>query len=308
MYHARSVSPLMPGESVGLFSPSEPLTDERIVRMQDSLKILQSNYNIIWGNNALKNNYYQAGSRTERLNDIIELISNSNIKAMLATWGGKNGNQLLRYLPYEQFSERRIPIIGFSDTCVLLNPISVYSDIITFYGPNIAGKLTESSHADMSDLRQKFYAPFGETASQNWTTITSGQIDGVLYGGNLSTFTIALSGTECLRKMKDVIFFWESAGDPPQIIDQYLSGLENAGFLDRLKGMIVGKVLFEETERKNRPLNDLLYEYGSKLNIPIIKIDTFGHCKTENPMIPIGARVSINTYTHTINLTHPVVI
>lgn len=308
MYHAQGVRRLLQGESIGLFSPSEPLTEERIIRMQSSLEILQSNYKVIWGSNALKNSFYQAGTKEERLSDIIELISNKEIKALLATWGGKNGSQLISCLPYEQFRERKIPVIGFSDTCVILNPISVYSDIITFYGPNIAGKLTESSHADLSDLRKEIYNPFGDTASQFWTTITPGQVEGVLYGGNLSTFTIALSGTECLRKMKDIIFFWESAGDPPQIIDQYFTGLENAGFFEKVKAMVVGKVLYEEVERKNRSLNDLLYEYGKRLNIPVVRIDTFGHCKTENPMIPIGAGVSLNTNTQTIELIHPVVI
>ena len=107
--------------------------------------------------------------------------------------------------------------------------------------------------------------------------------------------------------MHDIIFFWESAGDPPQIIDQYLSGLENSGFFKSVKAMIVGQTFYNEEERKNRPLNELLREYGDRYDIPVIKMETFGHSVTENPIIPIGAHVSINTDTKSIDLNSPIV-
>lgn len=307
MYHAQAVKPLKKGDLVGLFSPAEPLTEERKIRMQDSMEILDSNYEVLWGRNAWKQAYYQAGTKEERLEDIFELIGNESVKALLATWGGKNGNQLIDDLPYDLFRKRRIPVIGFSDTCVLLNPISVFSDIVTFYGPNVAGKLIESDHPCMESLRVGLYPPFGKTAVDNWNTIIEGKAEGVLYGGNLSTFTVGLLGSECLNRMNDIVFFWESASDPPQIMDQYLTALGNAGFFNKVNAMIVGKTLYNEIERKNRPLVDLLDEVGRRYNIPVVQISTFGHCKTENPMIPIGACVSLNTYTKTVNLMHMVV-
>lgn len=307
MDYIRTVKPLLSGDTIGLFSPSEPLTDERKIRMEPSLNLLCKNYNVRWGKNSFASQYYQAGTREERIADIIELLSDSNTKALLATWGGKNGSQLINFLPYELFKKRRIPVIGFSDTCVLLNPISVYSDIVTFYGPNIAGKLTESAHWDMSELRTGVYEPFGSTAFEKWQTIKSGKAEGVLYGGNLSTFTIALAGSACLKKMKDIIFFWESSAEPPQIIDQYLTGLENAGFFENVRGMIVGNTLYEEEQRKNRPLYDLLSEFGKRYNIPVVQVKTFGHCITENPMIPIGAAVLMDTESKEIKLLEKVV-
>lgn len=237
----------------------------------------------------------------------MELLDNPDVSAIMATWGGKNGNQLVSNLPYDLLSKRRIPVIGFSDTCVLLNPISVFSDIITFYGPNIAGKLTESEHYDLTELCGGEWVPFGNKMKESWVTIRDGKTDGFLYGGNLSTFTIGLAGNDCLKKMHDIIFFWESAGDPPQIIDQYLSGLENSGFFKSVKAMIVGQTFYNEEERKNRPLNELLREYGDRYDIPVIKMETFGHSVTENPIIPIGAHVSINTDTKSIDLNSPIV-
>ncbi|MDR0460799.1 MAG: LD-carboxypeptidase [Nitrososphaerota archaeon] len=307
MNGARPVRKLKFGGKIGLFSPSEPLTRDRQERMKESIRFIESKYKLVWGSHALDEEYYQAGSRESRLSDVFELINDESIDALLATWGGKNASQLVRVLPYQHFSERRIPVIGFSDTGVILNPISVFSDIITFYGPNIAGKMLEGLHGDMSELSHGLYEPFGKTAKDYWQTIKEGNAEGVLYGGNLSTFTIGLSGSECLRRMNNVVFFWESASDTPQIMDQYLTGLENSGFFEKVKAMIVGQTVYSEEPRKNRPLNELLSEMGERYNIPVIKIESFGHGKAENPIIPIGAKVEINTNTKSIALKNPVV-
>jgi len=308
MSGARPVQRLRFGDKIGLFSPSEPLTKDRQERMKGSIEFIKSKYQVIWGKYALVEDYYQAGSREMRHDDIFALLGDTSINALLATWGGKNASQLVNTLPYQIFSERRIPIIGFSDVGVILNPISVFSDIITFYGPNIAGKMLEGSHGDMYELSHGFYKPFGETAADDWQTINQGATEGILYGGNLSTFAIGLAGNNCLKQMNDIVFFWESASDPPQIIDQYLTGLENAGFFDKVRAMVVGQTLFSEETRKNRPLNDLLFEFGKRYNIPVVKIETFGHGKAENPIIPIGAEVQLDTNSKDIALKSPVVI
>lgn len=54
-----------------------------------------------------------------------------------------------------------------------------------------------------------------------------------------------------------LFFFWESANDPPQIIDQYLAGLENSGFFASIKAMIVGQTNYNKKLVVDRPLNDL---------------------------------------------------
>ena len=305
--HARKVSRLKYGDTIGLFSPSDPITVNRKIRLIDSVRFLESKYSLKWGGHAFDIDFYQAGSRYDRLKDIIDLLSDENVKALLATWGGKNSNQLVKILPYSLFKKRRIPIIGFSDTCVILNPISIYADIITFYGPNIAGKILDSQHSDMSELSGKPYKPFGESAKRSWMSITPGSVEGILYGGNLGTFTIGLSGHECLRKMEDVVFFWENANESPQIIDQYLMGLENAGFFSSIKAMIVGQVSNERRSIQNRPINDLLYDYGYRHSIPIVKLDTFGHYNAENPPIPIGAHVALDTQRKILKLLQSVV-
>lgn len=77
------------GDTIGLFSPSEPLTVERQFRMKESIRFLETKYNLIWAEHAFDNSFYQAGTRESRLSDIVSLLSNLEVKAMLATWGGQ---------------------------------------------------------------------------------------------------------------------------------------------------------------------------------------------------------------------------
>ena len=110
-----------------------------------------------------------------------------------------------------------------------------------------------------------------------------------------------------MASMDDVIFFWESGSEPPQIIDQHLGCLRNAGFLDRVRGMIVGDVSYNEEPRKDRPLDELLADIADELAIPVVRIPTFGHHPLENPAVPIGARARIDTAAREVALLEPVV-
>lgn len=293
------------GDTIGLFSPSEPLANDRPLRLKKSLEKWSGKYKTKFSNNALREKYYQAGSRSERLDDIRELVLNSEISALFGTWGGKSCNQLINDLPYEEIVSARKAVAGFSDVCVLLNAITARTGLITFSGPNVAGKLQESSHFDLDLIRGEAVEPFGNLG--NWDTINEGVATGRLFGGNLSTFVLGLAGWAYFKNIGPKVFFWESASETPQIIDQHLYCLINSGFFDNVQAMIVGDVTYKEEKRKDRPLNECLKEFASILNIPVIKLDNFGHKPLENPIIPIGGKVHVDSSNQTIKLLESVI-
>ena len=145
------------GDPIGIYSPSEPITEERLPRFNKGISVLSSHgYTVKYGDNVFKQNAYMAGTIKERINDINMLLSNNNVKAIMTSWGGKSCNQLLPYLDYGLIAKQRKPIMGFSDGCVLLNSITYKTGLITFHGPNVAGKLYETKHSDMSLLVEPF--------------------------------------------------------------------------------------------------------------------------------------------------------
>jgi muramoyltetrapeptide carboxypeptidase LdcA involved in peptidoglycan recycling len=108
----------------------------------------------------------------------------------------------------------------------------------------------------------------------------------------------------------DAIFFWESVGDPPQLVDQYLTCLRNAGFFDQVKGMVIGSFIEQDSaEHRRRDPFEMVLDVLTGLDFPVLYSPTFGHLPIlENPILPIGALCELNSGTHTLSLLEDVVV
>lgn len=309
---------LRAGSTIGLFSPSEPVGGGRADRMRRNLETLTAaGYQIVEATYARAISAYTAGTPAERAGDIHDLVHDRNVDALLATWGGKQCNELLPYLDYEAIGQAQKPVLAFSDGCVILNAITSATGLVTFHGPNVAGKLDESSHSDLSTLTGQantqsvsLSAVFGQTANSHWETWRAGEAEGRLYGGNLSTFTLGLVGTRFLDLDEPVLFFWESLGDRPQILHQHLTCLRNAGWFENVAGMIVGDLMFDpldpETAWKSRSARDAVLAAIEPYGFPVVQCATFGHRALENPIVPIGGRCALDTAAREARLLEPV--
>lgn len=297
---------------IGIYSPSEPISENRESRFHQGVIYLESlGFKVEIAKNALKLTNFTAGTIEDRISDINNLLSDDCTSALLASWGGKSCNQLIRYLDYELIKKARKPILGFSDVGVLLNSITAKTGLVTFYGPNVIGKLNETEHGDLSILKTENYTAnlLGDTSKVSCKVLKEGIVEGHLVGGNLSTFVL---GTVCSdipdSYYNDAILFWEDAGNTAQIINQYLTAISNRGIFDRIKGMIIGDFLTEESQEWKRTDNftsimSLLNQY----NIPVLYAPTFGHKKLENPIMPIGAKCKLNASECTLNLLSSII-
>ena len=307
----------LPNEPViGLFSPSEPLNDKRIARLNRNLDSLSGTLRFRAARSTFAADAYMAGTPEQRLSDLRELLEDTSVHALLSTWGGKSAVQLLAKFPYTQALKRCIPILGFSDVAAILNFVSFKTGLVTFYGPNVAGKLDESRHASLTELYKKSSWPtsfLGSAASAVSTIFRQGEGTGVLIGGNLSTFAAIypLLLAHNLEIPQKLIFFWESGNGRPQEIDQSLTVLEALGFFKRVQGMIVGTVGVSEVPAV-KPSTDLglsVLRPVAKYNFPVLSCPTFGHSDLENPIIPIGvpAKLTVtSSHIQSVLLEDPV--
>jgi muramoyltetrapeptide carboxypeptidase len=300
---------------IGIFSPSEPITSEsRRVRFEKGIKVLKEyGFQIKISKNAFSQHSYMAGTPEDRANDINELVEDNEVDILLTSWGGKSCNQILRYLNYDVIKASKKPILGFSDGCVLSNAITAKTGLITFSGPNVAGKTFETKHSSLNILKENFYENknnlLGDPSSVELKVLKDGVAKGRLFGGNLSTFVLGLVGSEYMPKYEDGILFWESGGETPQIIDQFLTCLSNAGVFDSLRGMVIGDFIREEDESyKVRDPYEMVLEVLKEYSFPIFYCPTFGHPgNLENPAIPIGPLCELDTYNKSLLLLEPVI-
>jgi muramoyltetrapeptide carboxypeptidase len=299
--------------TIGIFSPSEPIVESRKARFERGISILESyGYQTKLGNNCLKIANYTAGSISQRLEDIHDLVKDPEVNALVASWGGKSCNQLIRHLDFEEILKQKKPIMGFSDGCVLLNSITANTGLVTFHGPNVVGKLHETRHASLEILRDPNSRYnlnlLGGTSSERYEVVKGGVATGCLFGGNLSTFVLGIVCSYIpIDYYKDGIFFWEEASMPPQIIDQYLTALKNIGILDGISGMIIGDFISEdELSWKRADAFSVMRSILSEYDYPILYAPTFGHAPLENPILPIGAEVSLDANSAKLSLLKPI--
>ena len=300
--------------TIGFFTPSEWLGGDRPVQVHEGAAMLERlGYHVKYAENYLAQDSIRGGTVGQRVADISELIKNSEVHALLATWGGKACNQLLPHLPYRHIAEAKKAILGFSDVCVLSNAITAETGLVTFYGPNIAGKLGESSWSDLACLRRSFdwrsTNILAGAAEAGATCLRGGSATGRLVGGNLNCFAIGVVLSQLdLSFFDGGIFFWEDLGLTPRQIDQYLTGLVNIGFMDRISGMVIGDFFAQEKRewQHSDPLESVLHALRD-YRFPIVYAPIFGHRKLENPVFPIGATCDLDADGIALTVTDQVV-
>ena len=291
--------------NIGVFNPSDALNDRRknlIYSETDRLRAL--GFRIIFGESInLTDVTFDEVSIGVRISDIQRFLSDPNIGMLMAAWGGKAANQLLEQFPYDLAQIQRKPMIGFSDTTVLLNAIAAQSNIPTFLGPNVVGKLSESEFGDLRQFQRGFiwkeFSPFRSSENSRVEVINDGNATGKLFGGNLKCFCLGLllSGFS-VKPFSGGIFLIEDTSSSVLEIEQILVSLLASGFFSNCGGILFSPSSDDARPsevQKNMTIKNVLSRVFKDLSIPVVLVDSFGHGKRSNPALPIGAKVRIST-------------
>ena len=126
-----------------------------------------------------------------------------------------------------------------------------------------------------------------------------GKAEGRLIGGILERIS-TLAGTKYFPPLyffEGAILFWEEIGvELPQIY-QYLYQLKNMGILDKINGMLIGKLKYIKPQREEMDepsAKEMILDILEDYNFPIMANMDFGHDTINVPM-PIGIKVSFDT-------------
>jgi muramoyltetrapeptide carboxypeptidase len=154
-----------------------------------------------------------------------------------------------------------------------------------------------------------FLAAMEGEANLEWS-LAPGQIlveglgDGVLFGGCLSLI-VALLDTPYDYWVDDGIWFWEDVSEPTYRIDRMLTTLRLSGRLDRLQGVMIGQ-LKDCGGAEPSELQNLIADFFTGHGIPVAQELPFGH-HGDNLLLPIGARVVLDTHLRSIRFPEPFV-
>lgn len=288
------------GDVIGLVTPAS--TPDLLTKIQDSIKYLEGlGYRVKLGKNVGKQYGYLGGLDEERLSDLHEMFSDKKIKAIISIRGGYGTMRLLDKINYNLIKKNPKILVGYSDITALQLAIYTKTGLITFSGPMAAVDLANDVDSFTEEIfwrmitSNKKIGKVKNPDNEKICTLTKGIANGRLLGGNLSLLG-SLLGTPYLPKFDKSILFLEDVEEKPYRVDRYFAQIKLAKIFDKMSGLILGNFTdCEETDpsKKSLTLNEVVYEYFSKMKKPIIYNVIYGHIKSKNTM-PIGVKARIN--------------
>jgi muramoyltetrapeptide carboxypeptidase len=306
-------SKLNDGDTVGVIAPSHSVLALREKYFQGVSNIKNLGFKVKEGKTVnLQYSGYMAGTDVQRAEDINGMFADEEVKAIICAMGGAVAIRTLRYLDFDVIRAKPKIFCGMSDITTyhvaLLAKTGLVglhqTDVIFGFGTDMGSK--ESKYEmDLFFKVTKKAEPLGLLPTfTNWEVWRDGQAEGRLLGGSLPTLQ-SLLGTPYFPKLdEDIIFFWEAMMQPLDLLDQRLVQFREAGFFDRAKGMLIGKIRGEEPEPEGikaakvrdmtREVKGVILEITEEFDFPIIACMDFGHY-TPNLPLPLGLKASMNT-------------
>jgi muramoyltetrapeptide carboxypeptidase len=227
-----------------------------------------------------------------------EYLEDSSIDAVMAFWGGLKTIELLPYLNFDLISKFKKPIIGYSDTTVLLQAIGSTTSCPTYHGPAlitfakphyrsfsveslknaIGGTEYVLPSIDKSNIQSNSSKDAIILKDSKMRTYRSGESSGISIAGNLQSLLL-LNGTKYEMDLNEKIIFIEEAEEANENwFRRFLSQLILMRNFTSLRGMVISK--FTEASNLNeQQLIKILDEYGLKdARFPIVINADSGHC------------------------------
>ena len=296
------------GCTIGVVSPAFIPNRERVIA---GVKYLQNRtYNIRAGENLNKEYGYFAGREEERLDDLHDMFTDTEVRLIICTRGGWGGLRMIDRIGYNLIAENPKPLVGYSDITTLQLAIYRMTGVPSFSGPMVGVEMGKG----IDPFTEKHF--WGQILNKNleysfnWGTtktleLRSGRTDGILLGGCLS-MVCSMLGTPFCPDFTDSILFIEDVGEKPYKIDRYLAQLRQAGVFNKIRGLILGDFLDCNADEGETSfsVDEIIREYFSQVKFPVIYHFPYGHGDVKFSM-PIGVHAQLDTRRESIILANP---
>jgi muramoyltetrapeptide carboxypeptidase len=304
--------PLLPGDTIGVYSPSSgvefPLKEsyERGKQM-----LLKRGYKVKEAPHVFEWKAHYSADGPVKAADLLALVRDPEVKAILPTLGGTTAYQMLPHLPLDEIRRNPKLIFGFSDNSQPACVIADRTGLVTFHGhsdvvfglgdlddPEKLKQFATGGHYTQEmffDALEGRIAPGPVRKATPWRALRKGSAEGWLLGGNIQTLDL-LRGTPYALDWDGALFFWEVTADVQlHQLDMLLAGLALSGVLARIKGMVVGKgdrLTEQFYALKHEDFDEMILRHCAPYRFPILASADIGH-DMECCMLPISASARI---------------
>ena len=216
--------------------------------------------------NSLNVNVY-AGTADERAADLIWALNDDSIKAIVCSRGGYGSIHLLNRIPVECYQRHPKWLIGHGDITMLLNA-AVSAGTMCISGP-MAFQIASQQEPAITLTRNMLFGnvPQYKIASNIYNKC--GHAEGILVGGNLSSYA-AIAGTKFhLSHDQDIILFIEEVEESLHGIDRLFYMLRLQLDFERVKGIIFGTFTSIKFDLQFGSVEQMLIAHLHDMDIPV---------------------------------------
>ena len=289
---------LKPGDTIGILAPGSPLDKKYLDEALSNLKKL--GYKFKLAPSCTSEYGYFAGTDIQRASDINHFFLDDEVDGILCMRGGYGCSRVLDKLDYEAIKKHPKQFIGYSDVTALHVALGEQANLSTIHGPMLTSfrdpsVITEFTGVNfLKGISGTLYP--GEIpmpAGAGLKTITPGEAEGVIIGGNLCLLA-SLVGTPYELKGDGAILLIEDVDERTYKVDRMLQQLWQNGLLSRVNGVLVGDFVNADPVYSGHevPLDEVLAYYARLTGKPWVKGVPVGH-DDDNLYLPLGVRAKV---------------
>lgn len=296
---------LQKGDLIALMAPAGAIFNVETVP-KATLALESMGFRVKVGETATKRSGYLAGDDEFRAKELMNFITNKEVKAIVALRGGWGCARMLKYIDMTIISGNEKVISGFSDITTLLLAFYAKTGLVSFHGPVGNSTWEGATTENFLDVVQARKVPL-RLSNSEIKIINPGTANGILLGGNLSIIC-SLIGTGYLPDFKNSILFLEETEEEPYRIDRLLTQLSMSGILDQVSGVVIGMCAKCEPEEpeKSFTLDEVFDQHFKQRKYPVIKDFSIGHIK-DKFTLPVGVLAQLDTKTPSLTIIDPAV-
>jgi muramoyltetrapeptide carboxypeptidase len=295
---------LAPGARVAVVAPSGPVPEERL---QAGLDVLRGwDLEPVVAPHVLGRHDtfgYLAGADADRAADLQHAWCDPGVDAVLCARGGYGAQRMADLLDWAAMRAAGPKVfVGFSDITALHEAFATRLGLVTLHGPMAAGADFIKNARAQDHLRATLFAPETvRTITSGGTALVPGQARGVTLGGCLALLAADLGTPHARRSAAGGLLCLEDVGEEAYRLDRYLTQLLRAGWLDGVRGVLLGS--WEDCGRPEE-VRALLADRLGGLGVPVAQDFGFGHCAGALTM-PFGVAAELDAESGTLTLDTP---
>ena len=289
---------LKEGDRVALVSPAYWVPQEALKQAAETVKGWGLQPVIGPHTNNLNVNAY-AGTADERAADLMWALEDDKVKAIICSRGGYGSIHLLSRILQEHYQQHPKWIIGHGDITILLYAVTS-AGMMCIHGP-MAFQIAGCQEPATTITRNILFGKLPQYNIPNNPYNRIGHAEGILMGGNLSSYC-SVAGTKFhLPPKQDIILFIEEVEESLHGIDRLFYMLRLQQDFERVKGIIFGTFNSIKYDLQYGSVEQMLIAHLYEYDIPIC----CGFPVGSNSCIPLieGAPCSLDVTAEKVVLT-----